>query len=202
MHKIILILALMLSLHKPALAVTQDPQTLVDNVQSLAFHYATTKNLQNPNVQSSIQALLSVKAQGSELSPYVENISKLAYQTPVYELLNTADIKRLLNAPNIALGKALQNLKDTVVKYQKGQPVKTTVLGSTVKGNELVVQVRLFPDVLQRVKEYDPNQVGSMEQKTLVTYMFDMKTGHLTQMFSDAYNQALDLRQQQVAQAR
>lgn len=173
-NKIVFSLAVLFTLHRPATAqVAQDVQSLVDNVQNQARYYAQPNGSTNSVQQS---------------------IGQVAYTTPYTELMETDDIKRLMNAPNLALGNTLMTLKNIVKQYQVGgQPVKAKVINVQRIGNEVHAHAQFFPEVIEQVRIYDANKVPNLERKTAVIYVFDANTGDLTGISSKAYNQALQI---------
>lgn len=201
MKFLVSVTAFLIGVYNSATALSpNDTQYLVDNVQSLAFNYAQTQKqggdaLQNPQVASAVQTLFPEKQQGPQCLSGVQSISRLAYQMPITELMNTADIKQLMGAPDMVLGENLRSLKAIVAQYQAGQPVKAQVLGGTQKGTEIYTQVRYFPEIVEKVRAYDPSKVTNLQKKTDIIYVFNEKTSKLTKIISEAYSQALDLNQ-------
>lgn len=182
-------------------------QDRVDVIQKLAFNYMKFQKqglamLSQPEVDGAVQTLLNETQQGPQCLGTLQQISRLAYQIPTSELMNTKDIKKLLSVPAALLGIELSGAKLEAAKvlqavasaYQKGQPVKAQVLNAAQQGNQLIAQVRYFPDVIAQVEIIDQTKVSDLIKRTDVTYVFDTKTGKLVHMSSEAYNQALDLR--------
>ena len=179
MNKIVFTLALVFSIHRPATAQTaQDVQSLVDNVQTQAQQYAMSNGAANSTQQS---------------------IGQMAYKTPMTELLNTSEVKQLLSLPDLVLNAERVKLKNVILAYKNGQPVKSQVVATEYKGNEVYAKANFFPDVLEAVKASDPDKLANLERKTSVVYAFNVKTGELTKLISEVYNQALDLQQAQLA---
>lgn len=170
---------------KTAALSHQEVQTLVDEVQTQAYQTHT---------------------QGAPTA-IIKAISQLAYDTPRNELLNTEEIKSLMSAPEMLLGlkfggaqlAAAKELKRIAAAYQQGQPVKAQVLAISQSGPDMYAQIRYFPDVLQQVEVIDQTKIARLAARSEVIYAFDVKTKKLTKMISRVYQQALDLRNPQLA---
>lgn len=209
--KILLGIALFCSIHTTASAMTaQDAQYLVDNVQTLAFNFAIKKAtgpmcVQDAAIQPGLLSLLNEKKQGEDSFQTLQSISQWAHDFPKTELMGNVDIKKLMSAPEALLSFELSGvplaaakvLKQILARYQKGQPVKAQALNAVQKGNETYVQVRFFPEIVEQVEKINPAKVAALTARTDVVYVFNTKTQKLSQMLSETYSQALDLRDPQ-----